>query len=82
MRTHPTRRRRSREPRFAAHALKGSLGSLAALEAYDAAGGLETIARDGDLLSAARGYATLEEALGRLEPELISVSSGQGVKRP
>src|SRR5262249_6831686 len=52
----------------AAHSLKGSVGNLAARQAFEAAGRLE---RDGrELLwdRTEQDWAALEEAIGRLEP--------------
>ena len=54
----------------AAHTLKGSVGDIAASQAFDAARILEQIAREGKLEGAALAVASLETALHRLEPEL------------
>ncbi len=53
-----------------AHRLKGSLGTLAAPAAYDAAFALEMIGRSGDLDNAAAAWSRLERELERLQPEL------------
>ena len=53
-----------------AHSIKGSLGSLHALEAASRAQTLEEIAKDGDAVRSAAAFAQLERALLSLEPEL------------
>ena len=52
---------------FAAHALKGSVGNMAAVRAFGAALELETIARAGRLDEAASAAAALETEIARLE---------------
>ena len=58
----------------AAHTLKGSVGDISALQAYDAAGTLEQMARDGDLKGLDAALTGLEVALQRLAPELRNPS--------
>ena len=55
---------------FAAHALKGSAGSLTAERTFDAALGLELSARDGDLSRAQRDLIALEQELEHLREAL------------
>lgn len=64
--------------RVAAHTLKGSAATFAALPTVEAAQSLETIAGQGDLNGAARALTVLEEslrelkiALGRMLPEAV-----------
>ncbi|MGO8816186.1 MAG: PAS domain S-box protein [Terriglobia bacterium] len=54
----------------AAHALKGSLGDIAASQAFEAARALEMMAREGKIEGAVASVASLEVALHRLEYEL------------
>jgi CheY-like chemotaxis protein len=54
-----------------AHTLKGALGTLAAHPAFDAARKLEAIGRANDLTGAETAYASLQEALQRLQPVLV-----------
>jgi PAS domain S-box-containing protein len=54
----------------AAHALKGSVGDIAATQAFDAAGTLEQKAREGKIEDAATMVKILEAALDRLVSEL------------
>ena len=54
----------------AAHALKGSVGDIAAPEAFDAARTLETMAREGKIEGAGAAVASLEGAIHLLEHEL------------
>ena len=58
----------------AAHRLKGALGALAAMAAYEAALWLETVGREGDLAGAHGAWAALQHELGRLEPELADAA--------
>ena len=58
----------------AAHTLKGSLLTLAAGPAAQAALELEMCARRGDLAAASRSFQDLHAELGRLEPELRDLS--------
>ena len=57
----------------AAHTLKGSVGDIAAPQAFDAARTLEQMAREGKLEGADAALVGLETALHRLEPELRKV---------
>jgi CheY-like chemotaxis protein len=54
----------------AAHTLKGSVGDMAAPEAFEAARALEQLAREGRLDDAHAALTALEGALNRLMPEL------------
>jgi CheY-like chemotaxis protein len=54
----------------AAHALKGSVGDIAAPQAYEAARTLEQMAREGKLENAGAALMSLESALDRLVREL------------
>ncbi len=54
----------------AAHSLKGSVGDIAAPQAFDAARTLEMMAREGKLEDADSALMSLEVALNRLVPEL------------
>jgi CheY-like chemotaxis protein len=54
----------------AAHTLKGSVGDIAAHQAFDAARTLEMMAREGKLEDADAALASLEVAVDRLLPEL------------
>jgi HPt (histidine-containing phosphotransfer) domain-containing protein len=58
----------------AAHRLKGSLGTLAAMAAHAAALELEVIGRSGDLSHADAAWKSLEHELTRLRPELQRLS--------
>ena len=57
----------------AAHTLKGSVGDIAASQAFDAARTLELMGREGKLEGADAAVASLETALHQLEPELRKV---------
>ena len=57
----------------AAHALKGSLGDIAAPPAFDAAQALEQIGREGDLDGSEEALVNLEESLHQLERQLRHV---------
>jgi HPt (histidine-containing phosphotransfer) domain-containing protein len=59
----------------AAHRLKGSLGTLAAMAAHAAAFQLEAIGRSGDLTQADAAWKSLEHELTRLRPELERLSA-------
>jgi PAS domain S-box-containing protein len=61
----------------AAHTLRGSVGSLGARAAAQAALALESKGRDGALAGADEQLAELERELGRLERDLARFSSGQ-----
>jgi len=56
----------------AAHALKGSVGDMAAPQAFDAARDLEQKGRDGDMKEVGTALTGLEEAVQRLVHELSS----------
>jgi PAS domain S-box-containing protein len=60
---------------LSAHGLKGSLGIFGARAAFDAAQRLEALGRARDLGGAEQTYAALEEALGRLRPELVALGN-------
>jgi len=57
----------------AAHTLKGSVGDIAAPQAFDAARTLEMMARQGKLDGADAALMSLEGALNRLVPELRKI---------
>jgi PAS domain S-box-containing protein len=57
----------------AAHSLKGSVGDIAAPQAFDAARTLEMMARQGNLDDADAALICLEGALNRLVPELRKI---------
>ena len=59
----------------AAHALKGSVGDLAAPQAFDAARILEQMAREGKLEGAGAALESLETALDHLEHELRNLEN-------
>ena len=59
----------------AAHALKGSVGDLAAPQAFDAARVLEQMAREGKLEGAGAALESLETALDQLEHELRNLEN-------
>jgi two-component system, sensor histidine kinase and response regulator len=59
---------------FAAHALKGSVGNMAASRSYNAALELETLARAGNLREARASMATLARELARLQDALIGLA--------
>jgi CheY-like chemotaxis protein/HPt (histidine-containing phosphotransfer) domain-containing protein len=61
----------------AAHTLRGSVGSLGARAAAQAALALEIKGRDGALAGADVEFAELEREMGRLESDLAQFSSGQ-----
>ena len=56
---------------FAAHALKGSIGNMAAVRAFGAALELETAARTGQQADAVEAADVLESELARLERALV-----------
>jgi CheY-like chemotaxis protein/HPt (histidine-containing phosphotransfer) domain-containing protein len=64
-----------------AHALKGTLGSLAAQSAYDLALRLENLGRQGRTEGAPELLAVLEDELTSLRPKLIAFVRGPG-ERP
>jgi HPt (histidine-containing phosphotransfer) domain-containing protein len=57
----------------AAHALKGSAGDIAAMEAFAAARTLEQLAREGKVDDTGPALVTLEGALDRLDGVLREV---------
>ncbi len=57
----------------AAHRLKGSVGSLSAQPAFEAARDLETVGREGDLEEAAIVFERLEHELERLAGALTAL---------
>jgi signal transduction histidine kinase/DNA-binding response OmpR family regulator len=56
--------------RFTAHALRGSAGSISAMSVWERAGALETMARNGELSTAASELGGLKAAASRLEKRL------------
>ncbi len=62
----------------AAHRLKGSLGSIAAHVAYEAAAELDDLARAGNDLQVHIAWDRLRTALDHLEPELAAVVTSGG----
>jgi len=65
----------ARAVELAAHRLKGSLGTLAASCARDAALRLEQLGRAGDLQASAHALSALEGAIERLDAELVALSA-------
>jgi HPt (histidine-containing phosphotransfer) domain-containing protein len=63
----------ARELARAAHTIKGSLLSIAARPAADAALRLEMLARSGNLSSAGAAYADLQRELQRLDPAIVEI---------
>ncbi len=61
--------------RLGAHALKGTLASLGAPDAYAAAENLEALGRAADIASAPAALAELEHQLERLHAELTPAAS-------
>ena len=59
----------------ASHKLKGSVGTFGAKQAYEAALGLEIMARRCDLSGAEEVFGALEEALNRLKPALDELAA-------
>jgi PAS domain S-box-containing protein len=59
----------------AAHALKGSVGDIAAPQAFDAARTLEIMAREGKIEGAGAAVARLEGAIHQLEYELRNLEN-------
>jgi signal transduction histidine kinase/DNA-binding response OmpR family regulator len=57
----------------AAHTLKGSVGTLGARAAFEAAQRLETDGREQDWGRAEEDWVTLEAAIGRLEPAFVEL---------
>jgi CheY-like chemotaxis protein len=67
----------------AAHALKGTVGTLGAKPALEAAQRLEEIARGGDLGPAEQAFGVLRQELDRLQKALASLGSdGEGPLGP
>ncbi len=62
----------------AAHRLKGSLGSIAAHDAHEAAAELDELARAGNDLQVHIVWDRLRTALDHLEPELVAVVTSGG----
>ena len=56
--------------RWAAHTIKGAVGTFSEAGAYQAAFRLETMGREGDLGDAQAAFDTLERELGRFRPVL------------
>jgi signal transduction histidine kinase/DNA-binding response OmpR family regulator len=67
--------------RIAAHALKGSIGNLAAKNAFEAAQRLEIMGRDRDLDNAAEGQVTLESELARLIEALGTLTTNSSIRK-
>ncbi|MBA3557671.1 MAG: response regulator [Gemmatimonadaceae bacterium] len=59
---------------FSAHALKGSVGNMAAARAYEAAIKLDAVACTGQLPAAREAVAALESELARLEDALTGIA--------
>ena len=59
---------------FGAHALKGSVGNMAARRACQAAAELETLARSDQLPAARDSLATLERELAELQRALTGIA--------
>jgi PAS domain S-box-containing protein len=62
--------------RRAAHALKGTVGNLRAAAAFEAALGLENLARGGDWAAIDGAYHALEQEIERLKPALAQLVQG------
>jgi two-component system sensor histidine kinase/response regulator len=60
-----------------AHRMKGSLGTLAAWTAREAASRLETLGRAGELTDAASALGALEQALSTLDAHLAAISTSE-----
>ena len=67
--------------RQAAHALKGSLGTLDAPRAFRAARHLEDVARQNDTANITRAFNELEREMTELAPKLSSTRAGTNAKR-
>jgi protein-histidine pros-kinase len=57
-----------------AHRLKGSLGTLSAFPAMQAAAALEQAGKAGDADEVARCWAEFMDEMGRLEPEIVELT--------
>jgi len=60
-----------------AHRMKGSLGTLAARTAREAASRLETLGRAGELTHAASALGALEQALSNLDVHLAAIATSE-----
>ena len=65
----------------AAHALKGAAGNFRAAEVVEAARNLETLGRSGDLSSARKSFAILEECVTQLERVLLETAKARPLKK-
>jgi HPt (histidine-containing phosphotransfer) domain-containing protein len=63
----------------AAHSLKGTLATLSATQAQNAALRLEILGRGGELADAAGAFAELEETVERLRPALAELGQKQAL---
>ena len=63
-----------------AHSLKGAIGNFSAREAYEVAGRLEKLGKEGEMTAAAEELSNLEGALNEFASEMkIVLQDGQGV---
>ena len=60
----------------AAHSFRGSVGTLCAKDAIEAAERVEDLAREGDLDGAIKAYQTLHDEVERLKPVLAGLGGG------
>jgi len=68
--------------RRAAHGLKGSVGNFAAKRAFETAGQLETMGKNGNLNAAQGACAALESELSRLTRELKKLTMNSSARDP
>ena len=59
-----------------AHRLKGELGTLGAMEAFEAGQEVVTLARAHDPAGVAAAFERFREAMERVEPELVALADG------
>jgi HPt (histidine-containing phosphotransfer) domain-containing protein len=64
----------------AAHAFKGTVGTLGAKSVAEAALRLEAMGRSGNLAEAEEAYGKLEEEVARLQGELTQLAAAEGPK--
>jgi HPt (histidine-containing phosphotransfer) domain-containing protein len=64
-----------------AHTIKGAVSTFGARQAFEAAGRLEVMGREGNLGEAGPACRDLEDALARLHPALVALGQEAGVGR-